>query len=147
MKNVKGSDFFCGELFPESTSVEKTEALPNSYDWGDLFERLSQSRFRSKFRLTTKEIVYLKEKGVDTIARHAADFIRKRLAPAVIPNDGKQTPMRGHPVFIAQHATGCCCRGCFEKWHRIPAGRELTDEEQHYAVAVVMEWIKRQLGE
>ena len=58
-------------------------------------------------------------------------FIRKRLAPAVIPNDGKQTPMRGHPVFIAQHATGCCCRGCFEKWHRIPAGRELTDEEQH----------------
>jgi len=103
MKKVKGSDFFCGELFPESTSVEKTEALPNSYDWGDLFERLSQSRFRSKFRLTTKEIVYLKEKGVDTIARHAADFIRKRLAPAVIPNDGKQTPMRGHPVFIAQH--------------------------------------------
>ena len=89
MKKVKGSDFFCGELFPESTSVEKTEALPNSYDWGDLFERLSQSRFRSKFRLTTKEIVYLKEKGVDTIARHAADFIRKRLAPAVIPNDGK----------------------------------------------------------
>ena len=62
MKKVKGSDFFCGELFPESTSVEKTEALPNSYDWGDLFERLSQSRFRSKFRLTTKEIVYLKEK-------------------------------------------------------------------------------------
>ena len=132
MKKVKGSDFFCGELFPESTSVEKTEALPNSYDWGDLFERLSQSRFRSKFRLTTKEIVYLKEKG---------------LAPAVNPNDGKQTPMRGHPVFIAQHATGCCCRGCFEKWHRIPAGRELTDEEQHYAVAVVMEWIKRQVGE
>ena len=83
--------------------------------------------------------MYLKEKGVDTIARHAADFIRKRLAPAVIPNDGKQTPMRGHPVFIAQHATGCCCRGCFEKWHRIPAGRELTDEEQHYAVAVVMD--------
>lgn len=65
MKKVKGSDFFCGELFPESTSVEKTEALPNSYDWGDLFERLSQSRFRSKFRLTTKEIVYLKEKGVE----------------------------------------------------------------------------------
>ena len=94
MKKVKGSDFFCGELFPESTSVEKTEALPNSYDWGDLFERLSQSRFRSKFRLTTKEIVYLKEKGVDTIARHAADFIRKRLAPAVIPNDGKRNLLR-----------------------------------------------------
>lgn len=99
MKKVKGSDFFCGELFPESTSVEKTEALPNTYDWGDLFERLSQSRFRSKFRLTTKEIVYLKEKGEDTIARHAADFIRKRLAPAVIPNDGKQSHARASRVY------------------------------------------------
>ena len=69
----------------------------------------------------------------------------KRLAPAVIPNDGKQTPMRGHPVFLAQHATGCCCRCCFFKWHHIPAGRALTKEEQEYAVAVLMAWIEKQM--
>lgn len=57
---------------------------------------------------------------MDTIRSHASDFVRTRLAPAQIPNDGKQTPMRGHPVFLAQHATGCCCRGCLYKWHRIP---------------------------
>ena len=72
-------------------------------------------------------------------------FVAKRLAPAVIPNDGKQTPMRGHPVFIAQHATGCCCRGCFFKWHHIPTGRQLTEEEQQYAVAVLMTWIEKQV--
>lgn len=87
----------------------------------------------------------IQEKGMATIRSHAADFVAKRLAPAVIPNDGKQTPMRGHPVFLAQHATGCCCRGCFAKWHHIPAGRELTAEEQQYAVSVLMAWIQRQL--
>lgn len=78
------------------------------YNLADLFERLSKSAFRSRFRLSKKEKDYIKEKGLATIRKHAEDFIAKRLAPAIIPNDGKQTPMRGHPIFIAQHATGCC---------------------------------------
>lgn len=53
---------------------------------------------------------------------HARDFVGKRLAPAVIENDGKQTPMRGHPVFIAQQATATCCRECLRKWHNIETG-------------------------
>ncbi len=110
-----------------------------------LFQRLAQSEFRSRFRLSPKDRAYIAEHGLDTIARHAADFVKKRLAPACIPNDGRQTPMRGHPVFLAQHATACCCRGCLAKWHHIPAGRPLTDEEQQYAVSVLMEWIGRQL--
>lgn len=80
-----------------------------------------------------------------TVCRHAEDFVLKRIAPAVIPNDGRQTPMRGHPVFIAQHATGCCCRGCLEKWHGIKAGHTLSDEERQYVVAVITEWIKRDM--
>ena len=84
-----------------------------------LFERLGNSRFRSSFHLKQKDIDYINEKGLDTIREHARDFIAKREAPAVIPNDGKQTPMRGHPVFIAQHATATCCRGCIQKWHKI----------------------------
>ena len=74
----------------------------------------------------------------------AGEEFEELLAPAVIPNDGRQTPMRGHPVFIAQHATACCCRKCLEKWHRIPAGRELSAAEQRYVVAVLMAWIGRQ---
>lgn len=139
-------------LFPEwneETKVKEEQfdkLVPEKdFDHTVLFERLAQSAFRSKFRLSAKDKAYIREKGMATIRSHAADFVAKRLAPAVIPNDGKQTPMRGHPVFIAQHATGCCCRGCFAKWHHIPAGRALTAEEQQYAVSVLMKWIEKHL--
>lgn len=87
-----------------------------------LFARLSRSKFRSRFRLGMKERQYCLEKGAPVIEQHAADFVAKRLAPALPANDGKQTPMRGHPVFIAQHATATCCRGCLAKWHKHSAG-------------------------
>lgn len=134
------------DLFQEAEDNEKELESPvcQKYDLTDLFARLAKSDFRSRFHLTKKDKEYISQKGLPTIRRHAEDFIAKRLAPAVIPNDGKQTPMRGHPVFLAQHATGCCCRGCFYKWHHIPAGRELTNEEQQYAVAVLMAWIETQ---
>ena len=112
----------------------------------DLFARLAKSPFRSRFHLSEKDKAYVRQKGMDTIRSHAQDFISRRLAPAVIPNDGRQTPMHGHPVFIAQHATGCCCRGCLFKWHGIPAGRELTEKEQNYVVDVLMKWIEKQMS-
>lgn len=112
--------------------------------FNDIFERLAKSKFRSRFKLRDKEKQYIQDKGLDKIRSHAEDFISKRLAPADISNDGKQTPMRGHSVFIAQHATATCCRGCLEKWHKIPKGRNLTDVEQKYIVDIIMEWIKRQ---
>lgn len=87
----------------------------------------------------------MEQQGMDVIRRHAEDFIRKRLAPADPANDGKQTPMRGHPVFIAQHATGICCRGCLQKWHGIPKGRALTNWEQDYLVTVLLAWMDRQM--
>ena len=74
------------------------------------------------------------------------DFIAKRIAPADISNDGKQTPMRGHPVFTAQHATATCCRGCINKWHKFPKGAQLTKEQQKYLVDLIMQWIKRQVN-
>lgn len=141
--SIEMSDDIQLSLFSDE---EMDPAIPEKqYDHTRLFERLSQSAFRSKFKLSAKDKAYIQEKGMATIRSHAADFVAKRLAPAEIPNDGKQTPMRGHPVFLAQHATGCCCRGCFAKWHHIPAGRALTAEEQQYAVSVLIEWIQRHL--
>jgi len=111
-------------------------------DLDELFEALSKSAFRKKFRLESKELDYLRAKGLSTVMVHAQDFIAKRLAPATIANDGKQTPFRGHPVFVAQHATACCCRGCLEKWYRIPKGRILTANEQNYIVTVLERWLQ-----
>lgn len=110
-----------------------------------LFERLGNSRFRSSFHLKQKDIDYINEKGLDTIRQHAKDFIAKREAPAFIPNDGKQTPMRGHPVFIAQHATATCCRECIQKWHKMQPGKELSQVQQEYLVDVIMTWIQKEL--
>lgn len=103
--------------------------------------RLQASRFRSSFHLSEKDKKYIDEKGIDTIRSHAKDFIRERLSPACPINDGKQTPMRGHPVFIAQHATATCCRGCLEKWYRVQKGVELSEVQQEKIVNLIMAWI------
>lgn len=103
--------------------------------------RLRASRFRSSFHLSEKDKKYIDEKGIDTIRSHAKDFIRERLAPAYPINDGKQTPMRGHPVFIAQHATATCCRGCLEKWYRVQKGVPLSEVQQEKIVNLIMAWI------
>ena len=111
----------------------------------NVLESLSISKFRSSFHLKKKDIDYVKEKGLDKIEEHAYDFINKRLAPAYIKNDGKQTPMRGHPVFIAEHATATCCRSCLYKWHKIEKGRDLTKEEIDYIVKLILMWIKKEV--
>ena len=123
-----------------------SEVLMTKDEWyRQLFERLDSSKFRSSFHLKQKDIDYINEKGLDTIRQHAADFIAKREAPAYIANDGKQTPMRGHPVFIAQHATATCCRECIRKWHKMQPGKELSQVQQDYLVDVIMTWIQRQM--
>ena len=110
-----------------------------------LFEHLEASKFRSSFHLKQKDIDYINEKGLDVIRQHAQDFIAKREAPAFIPNDGKQTPMKNHPVFIAQHATATCCRGCLYKWYHIKPHTQLDDSQQEMIVQVIISWIKREL--
>ena len=115
--------------------------------YAQLFERLGNSKFRSGFHLKEKDKEYVREKGLETIRQHARDFIARREAPAVIPNDGKQTPMRGHPVFIAQHATATCCRECIRKWHKMQPGRELSQIQQEYLVDVIMTWIQKEVNE
>jgi exodeoxyribonuclease V alpha subunit len=105
---------------------------------------LAKSTFRSSFHLRKYMNDYIDEKGLEKVKEHAYDFVRKKLKPAEIKNDGKQTPMKGHPVFIAQHATATCCRGCLEKWHHIDKGIELSDNQVNYVVELIMAWITKE---
>lgn len=107
--------------------------------------KLKASDFRASFHLKEKEKRYVREKGLDTVRRHAEDIIRTRLAPAYPENDGKQTPMKNHPVFIAQHACACCCRGCLNKWYKVKKGVPLTDIQQNKIVSLIMAWIEKEL--
>lgn len=111
----------------------------------ETLERLQRSDFRARFHLSEQEKAYVRQKGMATIQRHAEDFVRTRLAPANPPNDGKQTPMRGHPVFVAQHACACCCRGCLNKWYRVPKGIALSAQNQRSIVRLLMGWIAKEM--
>ena len=111
----------------------------------DTLFRLSRSKFRSGFSLNANEKAYFSEKGEEVIRSHAENFISTRIDAKFPKNDGKQTPTHGHPVFVAMHATACCCRGCLEKWHKIPKGRELSTEEKDFLISLVMTWIARQI--
>ncbi|MBW3077864.1 DUF4186 domain-containing protein [Bifidobacterium simiiventris] len=114
---------------------------------GQTLERLSKSAFRAKFVLSDKDRAYARAKGKAVIDRHAREMLRARVGDAEPRNDGRQTPWRGHPVFTAQHATATCCRGCIEKWHHIPKGRALSDDEVNRLADLVMAWIERDLIE
>ena len=108
----------------------------------DIFARLPHSAFRSRFRLQPRECSYLEGRGLATVLTHARDFIEQRLAPPEPKNDGRQTPMRGHPVFVAQHATATCCRSCLAKWHDIPERRVLTERQIVHILAVIERWLR-----
>ena len=132
--NVPTVPFFRSSLYNRKTMRD----LP------DLFAALATSDFRRRFRLGAVEERYLGEKGIEVINHHARNFIQERLAPAHPKNDGRQTPMRGHPVFVAQHATATCCRSCLKKWHGIEKGVDLSPGEIEYVVRVLTTWIERQ---
>jgi hypothetical protein len=107
-----------------------------------VFSKLAQSPFRMRFRLGERERDYFRKRGLETVLDHAREFVAHRLAPSRPKNDGRQTPMRGHPVFIAQHATGTCCRSCLAKWHGIPAGQVLSEAEQKHVVEAIGRWLE-----
>ena len=112
----------------------------------DILTKLQKSKFRSSFKLSIKDKEYINKVGLNTITKHAYDFINKRIALKYIKNDGKQTPFKNHPVFVAQHATATCCRECLYKWHHIAKNKELSKNEIDYIVKVIMTWIKRQIN-
>lgn len=110
-------------------------------NWEELKPRLAQSAFRSKFKLHAAELRYIAEKGLPAVEKQCRDFVVSRLAVAEPDNDGRQTPWKGHPCFVAQHATGACCRGCLEKWQGIPRGRPMNEREAASVTANLMHWI------
>jgi hypothetical protein len=127
--------------------IAKGAVMGTIRDLDQVFSGLARSSFRQRFHLGARELAYLHEKGLATVLEHARDFIDKRLAPADPANDGKQTPYRGHPVFIAQHATATCCRSCLEKWHGIRRGQMLNVQERTHVVAAIERWLRMNSAE
>jgi hypothetical protein len=107
------------------------------------FHRIAASSFRRKFRLHGRELAFLQTWGIDRVMDQARKFIDERLAPAQPRNDGRQTPWGNHPVFVAQHATATCCRGCLEKTHEIAKGHALTAQEKEHVLGAIEKWLRQ----
>ena len=130
----------------QATILDLSASKPTRPDVLDRrLDAVGRQPFRAKFHLRGRERVTAEQAAPSTLRLHARDLIAKRLAPAEPYHDGKQTPYRGHPVFVAQHATATCCRSCLLRWHQIPKGRELTREERGYVVDVICRWIEREI--
>ena len=115
--------------------------MAKDVDIEEAFRRLAQSSFRRKFHLEGRELAYLQTWGMAHVLKQGRDLIGKRLAPAEPRNDGRQTPWRNHPIFVAQHATATCCRGCLQKTHGIEKGHALTNDEIEYILEVLRRWL------
>ena len=117
----------------------------SSKEWNELKQKLEASGRLKKFVLGEPEREYVTSRGMDILRLHATDFVNKRLAPENPKNDGRQTPTKGHPVFIAQHATGCNDRDGLVEFFGIEKGRALTDEEVEKVVDAILRWIEENL--
>lgn len=105
--------------------------------------RLQSNEFRRSISLSRYDKIDIQEFGMREMQNLAYNLINKNLK--IKPkNDGKQTPEKGNPVFVAQHATATCCRKCLFKWYRIPPYRELTDKEVDFTVNLIIKWIAKQ---
>ena len=113
--------------------------------YAQMLVRLSRSNFRSRFHLKAQDKQYIREKGWNTIADHAPISFPSACTGRAEKRRQADTHAR-HPVFITQHATACCCRGCLAKWHNIPQGVQLTVQQQHYIVSVIHHWLVIQMN-
>ena len=52
--------------------------------------------------------------------------------------------MKGHPAFVAQHATATCCRACIQKWHGIVKEKDLSKEEIEFFADLIMAWTEEE---
>jgi len=118
---------------------------PSAQAIDERLDALAQQAFRARFHLRGRERGLVHLRGLQAIRSHAEAMIAARLAPSEPRNDGRQTPYRGHPVFVAQHATATCCRRCLERNHNIAQGHELTTAQQRYIVEVLLRFIEREI--
>lgn len=117
----------------------------NDTDWKQIKSNLENHEIRHKFDLGDAEREYVRERGMKIIRLHTTDFVKKRLQPASPRNDGRQTPTKGHPVFLAQHATATSSRISMETIHGVPTGEPLTDRQVEWTVDVILQWLEEQM--
>lgn len=115
-------------------------------EWSKLLEKVAESDYRAEIDLGPEDMDYVNSRGFDMMVRHAHDFVERRLGPARPRNEGKQTPLKGHPLFLAQHATGADSRAALSEYHGIAEGKKLSRQQMDYVTDVVLRWLEERLA-
>ena len=113
--------------------------------YAQMLVRLLCSNFRSRFHLKAQDKQYIHEKGWNTIADHAADFVSRRLAPAEPKNDGKQTPCAGIRCSSRSTLPPAAAGAVWRSGTAFLQGVPLSAEQQVYIVGMLMSWMRREM--
>lgn len=94
-------------------------------------------------RLEDRDIGLIRELGVPGMKQQIRYIVEAKIKEQP-DNDGKQTPQAGNPVYKAMHACKSSSRKELSRAHRVPAGRELTDDQVEAVVNLLTRWIVRE---
>ena len=108
----------------------------------ELLRRLRASSKHRRVHLGPREYALAERKGIETLKAEARKIVLTRISELRGVSDGRQTPMRGHPVFLAQHATGICCRDCVLEWHGIPKRGVMSAKQLNHLHSVLAAWLE-----
>lgn len=126
----------CGADLVDWKRLHRRDTADASHTFAALQHELIRHHFFHRpFDETTMR--HAQRKGRILLKEAARDRLRKYLAPAQPPRDGRQTPFEGNAIYYAQHATATCCRTCLEYWHDIPKERPLSPKEFEYCAILV----------
>jgi hypothetical protein len=110
----------------------------------DVFKRLKKSSICNKFTLKEHEWNYLANRGLDAVLLEGRSIIIHRFSEDDSNHNCKNSPLRHHPVLVALHATGCCCRSSLFKWHGVDKEMELREKDIFYILLIIKEWFVRE---
>ena len=59
--------------------------------------------------------------------------------------DSTQTPKGKDIIYLAQHATGTCCRRCIEEWYGINKEEIMNEEQINFLTEIIMTYINEKV--
>ena len=130
---------------PKIRQYYESEDYDLENPFNSILLQLSKSPVYNEIYLTQKERKYYLERNCEEMRKETEEIVRKSLEKKISPKKDKHTRQWGHPVYVAQRATGCCCRKCLYEWHNIPVNRRMTENEVRYVTDLLMEWMKRDM--
>ena len=124
----------------------------------EAFAKLARSKFRGRFKMTADDLAYVGRVGLETIRRHAEDFVREKLGPAasdlqgyarlrdVLPGLHGEVGMRRRKRSFRRGGRRRRSRSDAQAPAHVKRGVLLTDAQKAKAGDFLMAWVERRMS-